>query len=48
VGVVLGIVALNQIKEKQEAGRGLAIAGIAVGAVSLLIGFAFTGLVMNS
>ena len=38
VGIVLGIVAMNQIKESGEDGQGLAIAGIAVGALSLLIG----------
>ena len=31
VGVVLGIVALSQIKRTQQQGRGLAIAGISVG-----------------
>ena len=36
-GVVLGIIALNQIKEKGEGGHGLAIAGIAVGAVRFVI-----------
>jgi hypothetical protein len=35
-GIVLGVVALNQIKVSGESGRGLAIAGIAVGAVTLL------------
>lgn len=48
VGVVLGVMALNQITERQEGGRGLAVAGIAVGGVSLLIGLLFTGLVINS
>lgn len=33
VGLILGIVAANQIKQTGEAGRGMAIAGIAVGAV---------------
>ena len=32
IGIVLGVVALNQIKTSGEGGRGLAIAGIAVGA----------------
>lgn len=35
-GIVLGVVALNQIKVSGESGRGLAIAGIVVGAVTLL------------
>ena len=38
VGVILGIVALGQIKKSGQQGRGLAIAGIAVGAVFLVIG----------
>ncbi|MGE5694652.1 MAG: DUF4190 domain-containing protein [Candidatus Sericytochromatia bacterium] len=37
VGVVLGIVAINQIKQSGEDGRGLAIAGIAVGGVTLAL-----------
>jgi uncharacterized membrane protein len=41
VGIVLGIVALNQIKQSREEGYGLAIAGIAIGAVSLLVGIIF-------
>ena len=36
-GIVLGVVALNQIKVSGEGGRGLAIAGIAVGAGTLLL-----------
>lgn len=36
-GIVLGVVALNQIKASGEGGRGLAIAGIAVGAGTLLL-----------
>jgi hypothetical protein len=37
IGIVLGIVALNQIKRDNQGGHGLAIAGIAVGAVSLVL-----------
>jgi hypothetical protein len=37
VGIVLGILAINQIKETRQAGHGLAVAGIAVGAVTLVI-----------
>lgn len=36
IGVVLGIVALNQIGKRHRRGREKAIAGIAIGAVSLL------------
>jgi Na+/H+-dicarboxylate symporter len=41
VGVVLGAVALNQIKRTGQQGRGLAIAGIAIGttAAALLVIF---------
>ncbi len=48
VGIVLGIVAMNQIKEKGEGGQGLAIAGIAVGALSLLFGLVGFIAVVNS
>jgi hypothetical protein len=46
IGAVLGGVALNQIKQTHQQGRGLAIAGIAVGVVAavllvLLVVFAF-------
>ena len=42
IGIVLGVVALNQIKQTREGGHGLAIAGIAVGAVTLLINLIWT------
>lgn len=35
-GIILGVVAINQIKVSGESGRGLALAGIIVGAVTLL------------
>ncbi len=35
VGIVLGILALNQIKQTREGGQGLAIAGIALGGVAV-------------
>lgn len=31
VGIILGIIALGQIKQSGQEGRGLAIAGIAIG-----------------
>jgi hypothetical protein len=37
VGVVVGVVALNQIKRTHQDGRGLAVAGIALGIASLLV-----------
>jgi Domain of unknown function (DUF4190) len=38
IGIVLGFVALNQIKKTGQAGHGLAVAGIAVGFASFVIG----------
>jgi hypothetical protein len=43
-GIVLGIVALNQIKQTHQQGHGLAIAGIAVGVATLLFGFVVTAM----
>lgn len=37
IAIILGAIALNQIKKTGENGRGLAIAGIIIGAVSLVI-----------
>ncbi|MGH3677049.1 MAG: DUF4190 domain-containing protein, partial [Mycobacterium sp.] len=37
VGIVLGVMALNQIKERGQGGHGLAVAGIAVGIGALLL-----------
>ena len=37
VGIVLGVVALNQIKQTRQAGYGLAVAGIVVGVATLII-----------
>ncbi|MFJ3958628.1 DUF4190 domain-containing protein [Arthrobacter sp. NPDC090010] len=38
LGVILGFVALSQIKRTGEGGRGLAIAGIIVGFAGMVIG----------
>jgi peptidyl-prolyl cis-trans isomerase B (cyclophilin B) len=38
VGIILGHIALSQIKRTGENGRGLAIAGLVIGYVSLAIG----------
>jgi hypothetical protein len=45
---VLGIVAINQIKQSREEGQGLAIAGIAIGAVSLIVGLIFFVVALSS
>ncbi len=37
VGIILGIIALNQIKERGGQGRGMAIAGICVGALGIVV-----------
>lgn len=37
VAIILGIISLSQIKERHEGGRGLAIAGVAVGIFSILL-----------
>ena len=47
-GIVLGIVAMNQIKQNREEGHGLAVAGIAIGAVSLVVGFIFMVVAFSS
>jgi hypothetical protein len=41
VGIVLGIIALNQTKQTDEGGRGLAVAGIIVGGLVLLFALIF-------
>lgn len=42
IGIVLGIVALNQIKQRGQTGHGLAVAGIIVGATTLIISMIWT------
>lgn len=42
VGIVLGSVALNQIKQTPQDGYGLAVAGIVVGITTLVIGLIWT------
>jgi uncharacterized membrane protein len=36
-GLILGFVALNQIKKRDEGGRGLAIAGVVLGILGLVV-----------
>ncbi|ORV52564.1 hypothetical protein AWC05_24080 [Mycobacterium florentinum] len=38
LGIIFGILALGKIKQTGEGGRGLAIAGIAIGAVLIVFG----------
>jgi hypothetical protein len=42
VGIVLGVIAMNQIKQSGQGGHGLALAGIIIGAVSILLGVFWT------
>lgn len=38
LGIVFGIMGMNQIKETREQGRGLALAGVIISAISLILG----------
>lgn len=38
LAIIFGAISLSQIKERREGGRGLAIAGIAIGIFSILLG----------
>jgi hypothetical protein len=48
VGAVLGIVALNQIKQTHQQGRGLAIGGLVVGTVTAVLPLVFWLFVMTT
>lgn len=37
LGIVFGFIALNQIKERGQGGRGLALAGITIGIVAIVV-----------
>ena len=39
LGLIFGLIALNQINKTGEGGKGLAVAGIVIGAVGMLISF---------
>lgn len=43
LGIILGIVAIGQINKTNEGGKGLAIAGIAIGAASILFTWMILG-----
>lgn len=47
IGIVLGAVALNQIKRTRQGGYGLAVAGIVVGVASLIISLVWMIYAMN-
>lgn len=47
IGIVLGAVALNQIKRSRQGGYGLAVAGIVVGVASLIISLVWMIYAMN-
>ena len=42
IAVVLGIVALRQVKSGRAAGRGMALTGLVTGAIALVLGLALT------
>jgi hypothetical protein len=48
VGIALGVIALNQIKERRQGGHGLAIAGIAVGIATLIISIIWTAFAFST
>jgi hypothetical protein len=48
VGVILGFVALSQIKRTGEQGRGLAIAAIIIGLAEIVLGIIFTIIIVAS
>jgi TIR domain/Domain of unknown function (DUF4190) len=47
LGIVLGVIALNQIKAAPQRGRGLAIAGILIG-VATIVGYMIYGYVLST
>src|SRR5581483_9312415 len=47
IGSIIGIVALNQVKQSGEGGKGMAQAGIIVGAISLVISIAWNAYVFS-
>ncbi len=47
VGIVLGVIALNQVKRTGQQGYGLAVAGIAVGAASLVLSLVWMALAFS-
>lgn len=48
IGIILGVVAKNQIKQTGEGGDGLATAAIIIGVVSMVLGFIINIAVLGS
>jgi uncharacterized membrane protein len=48
VGIILGFIALNQIKRTGEKGRGLALAAIIIGFASIVLGIIITIVVFST
>ena len=48
IGIVLGTIAINQIKKTRQNGYGLAVAGIVVGVASLVISIVWMTFVWNT
>ena len=46
LGLIFGIIAINQINKTNGGGKGMAIAGIVIGAVSIVISIIFWGAIM--
>ena len=46
LGIVFGIMGMNQIKETREQGRGLALAGVIISIVSIVLGVLLIGLLI--
>lgn len=47
-GIVLGIVALSQVKQTRQGGHGMAVAGIVIGGIGVLIGLVVTVVSISS
>lgn len=48
IGIVLGTIAISQIKKTRQNGYGLAVAGIVVGVASLVISIVWMTFVWNT
>lgn len=48
VGIILGFIALNQIKRTGEKGHGLALAAIIIGFASIVLGIIITIVVVST